>query len=295
MCRNSGIVAIFDDLQNSSQVRENIMKKLSNVECKEVIFSILKEFADFCDSNKLKYYLAYGTLLGAIRHKDFIPWDDDIDVYMPRPDYIRFKTLFKERYSGAKYQLRSDQKNKVDLPFEKVMDMTTIVDTKMNDVDHHLWIDIFPLDGLSSDINTASILQDKASRALKMYSYASAKIGSGTTITKAILKIPVILPFHVLGANHFTSELERMSTSYAYDESKYIGNVVWGAGKKDIFLKSDFDEVDDVEFHGAKFHAMRDWNGYLKKVYGDYMRLPPENARIGHCFDAYDLTVGEQT
>ena len=64
------------------------MKKLSNVECKEVIFSILKEFADFCDSNKLKYYLAYGTLLGAIRHKDFIPWDDDIDVYMPRPDYI---------------------------------------------------------------------------------------------------------------------------------------------------------------------------------------------------------------
>lgn len=173
--------------------------------------------------------------------------------------------------------------------------MTTIVDTKMNDVDHHLWIDIFPLDGLSSDINTASILQDKASRALKMYSYASAKIGSGTTITKTILKIPVILPFHVLGANHFTSELERMSTSYAYDESKYIGNVVWGAGKKDIFLKSDFDEVDDVEFHGAKFHAMRDWNGYLKKVYGDYMRLPPENARIGHCFDAYDLTVGEQT
>ena len=149
MCRNSGIVAIFDDLQNSSQVRKNIMKKLSNVECKEVIFSILKEFADFCDSNKLKYYLAYGTILGAIRHKDFIPWDDDIDVYMPRPDYIRFKTLFKERYSGAKYQLRSDQKNKVDLPFEKVMDMTTIVDTKMNDVDHHLWIDIFPLDGLS--------------------------------------------------------------------------------------------------------------------------------------------------
>lgn len=140
MCRNSGIVAIFDDLQNSSQVRKNIMKKLSNVECKEVIFSILKEFADFCDSNKLKYYLAYGTLLGAIRHKDFIPWDDDIDVYMPRPDYIRFKTLFKERYSGAKYQLRSDQKNKVDLPFEKVMDMTTIADTKMNDVDHHLWI-----------------------------------------------------------------------------------------------------------------------------------------------------------
>ena len=70
-----------------------------------------------------------------------------------------------------------------------------------------------------------------------MYSYASAKIGSGTTITKAILKIPVILPFHVLGANHFTSELERMSTSYAYDESKYIGNVVWGA-KKIFFSKA---------------------------------------------------------
>mgnify|MGYP004585067165 CR=1 FL=1 len=269
------------------------MYQLNSQQCKYRIFNILTWFANFCDENDLKYYLAYGTLLGAIRHKDFIPWDDDVDVYMPRPDYEAFKILFNKKYHGTKYQLRSKLYNKVELPFEKILDMTTSIKSEMNEVDSRLWIDIFPLDGLSSCRECAVKVQNKAGRLLKYYGYASAKIGSGTTRIKALFKIPVILSFHIIGASCFTNKLKKISCSYSYEESKYIGNIAWGEGEKDIFLKSDFDDFIDVDFHGAKMHAMKDWNKYLKQIYGDYMELPPENARLGHCFEAYDLTDGD--
>ena len=269
------------------------MYQLNSQQCKYRIFNILTWFTNFCDENDLKYYLAYGTLLGAIRHKDFIPWDDDVDVYMPRPDYEAFKILFNKKYHGTKYQLRSKLYNKVELPFEKILDMTTTVRSNMNEVDDHLWIDVFPLDGLSSSEKSAIDLQKKASRCLRYYGYASAKIGSGTTTFKAFLKIPVILPFHLLGPNHYTKELKKMASTYEYEKSEYVGNIVWGAGEKDIFLKTDFDDPVEVEFHGLRLHAMRDWDKYLKKIYGDYMVLPPESARIGHCFEAYDLNIGD--
>ena len=135
--------------------------RISNQDSKEKIFSILKWFAEFCDNNNLRYYLAYGTLLGAIRHKDFIPWDDDVDVYMPRPDYEKFIECFAKQYNDSKYELRSRLNNKVNLPFEKIVDMTTTVRSNMNDVDDHLWIDIFPLDGLSSSEKVHLIFKKK--------------------------------------------------------------------------------------------------------------------------------------
>ncbi len=267
--------------------------RISNQDCKEKIFNILKWFAEFCDNNNLRYCLAYGTLLGAIRHNDFIPWDDDVDVYMPRPDYEKFIECFAKQYNDSKYELRSRLNNRVNLPFEKIVDMTTTVRSNMNEVDDHLWIDVFPLDGLSSSEKSAIDLQKKARKCLRNYGYASAKIGSGTTILKAIFKIPVILPFHLLGPNHYTKELKKLASSYGYEKSEYVGNIVWGAGEKDVFLKTDFDDLVEVDFHGVKLHAMKNWDKYLKQIYGDYMELPPESARIGHCFEAYDVNGGD--
>ena len=267
--------------------------RISNQDCKEKIFNILKWFAEFCDNNNLRYCLAYGTLLGAIRHKDFIPWDDDVDVYMPRPDYEKFIECFAKQYNDSKYELRSRLNNKVNLPFEKIVDMTTTVRSNMNEVDDHLWIDVFPLDGLSSSEKSAIDLQKKARKCLRNYGYASAKIGSGTTILKAIFKIPVILPFHLLGPNHYTKELKKLASSYGYEKSEYVGNHVWCAREKDVFLKADFDDLVEVDFHGVKLHAMKNWDKYLKQIYGDYMELPPESARIGHCFEAYDVNGGD--
>ena len=269
------------------------MKYLSADECKNKMFTILIDFVVFCQENNLKYYLGYGTLLGGVRHQDFIPWDDDIDVLMPRADYEKFKKLFEEKYKGSKYQLRSKMNSKVNLPFEKIMDVTTIVKSKMNDVDDHLWIDIFPLDGLSSKRENALSILNKARKTRKYYGYASAKIGSGTTRMKAFFKIPVLIPFHIIGENYFTNKLKKLSNLYSYEESDYIGNIAWSSGKEDMFLKSDFDDFVEVDFHGAKLHAMKNPDKYLRQIYGDYMKLPPLNDRINHCFEAYDLNGGE--
>ena len=101
------------------------MKKLSSDEIKETIFQILSEFADYCDKNNLRYFLSGGTLLGAIRHKGFIPWDDDIDVIMPRPDYERLHNLIIESPISSRLYLRSYENGAADFPFAKIEDLNT--------------------------------------------------------------------------------------------------------------------------------------------------------------------------
>ena len=113
---------------------------------------ILKKLADFCKENDLTYYLTGGTLLGAIRHKGFIPWDDDIDVVMPRPDYDRMHQIVKEKkyHIDDNLILRSLQYNNLLLPFSKVMNTSLRMETHFyeNEYDNYLWVDVFPMDGL---------------------------------------------------------------------------------------------------------------------------------------------------
>ena len=126
------------------------MKKTINVEeLKQVQLDILKFVDEYCKKNNLKYYLAYGTLLGAVRHKGYIPWDDDIDLLMFREDYEKFVTSFKdERYKVFATEVNA----KYPYPFAKVGDTTTYFEEEIKDVmDTGVNIDIFPLDYLPED------------------------------------------------------------------------------------------------------------------------------------------------
>ena len=124
------------------------MKKMQLREIKDIELDILIAFNKFCQDNNLKYYLSGGTLLGAIRHKGFIPWDDDIDVCMPRPDYERLMKIFPNIYMN-KYKLKTISRKNFICPFAKIIDINTRVDFKyLNNIDKNLWLDIFPIDGL---------------------------------------------------------------------------------------------------------------------------------------------------
>ena len=130
------------------------MKKLQLSEVKQIELDILKNFASFCNEHNLNYVLAYGTLLGCIRHNGFIPWDDDIDVFMLRDDYeklLSMKNLFEDKFSKLKFKNLGDK----DYPFGflKITDDTTRVEEKEieSKYQYGIWIDIFPLDKVSAD------------------------------------------------------------------------------------------------------------------------------------------------
>ena len=118
------------------------MKKITPEEIKKIQLDLLIQFAEFCKKNNLYYCLAYGTLLGAIRHKGFIPWDDDIDVIMPRPDYEKFCKLVAEKKIATSLQ------NNSTYPFVKIIDTRTLVRERFAQKEEvGIWIDVFVLDG----------------------------------------------------------------------------------------------------------------------------------------------------
>ena len=148
------------------------MKELTLQEMKEIEFSLLKEFRTFCEQNNIRYYLAYGTLLGAIRYKGFIPWDDDVDVLVPRKDYNRVIELFKDHENIKLYS--TERNKKYGYPFAKLCDMNTlkIEGIVKNGVVQGVEIDIFPLDYWENDLEKAKAEVKRISKNKKWLNYS---------------------------------------------------------------------------------------------------------------------------
>ena len=265
-------------------------RKLENTEIKERLFRILSDFADYCDANGLRYYLCYGTLLGAIRHQGFIPWDDDIDVMMPRPDFEKLAEL-KLRGMNPNYRLEGYGLKNSLWPFYKIQDISTCVENEYRKGDKHLWIDIFPMDGLPEDSKKSAEILNKTHKLRQLYKYYGAKIGKGKSRFRTIAKIPVILLAKCGGLKLLTCYINTLAQRYGFEDSKYAGEIVWGLGANERMEKADYLPMTEVEFCGRQFHAPACWDHYLSSIYGDYMTLPPAEARITHENTAY--AIGE--
>ena len=262
------------------------MHKLSLDEIKKIELKILKEFDYFCKENNLRYYLAGGTLLGAIRHKGFIPWDDDIDVCMPREDY---KILIKNFSDTKNIKLKSNLLGNFDRPFTKLVDVNTIIDSKFDASENnkHLWIDIFPVDGLSENLKEVKKAYEKCSFYRTVLILADAKLGEGKTTFRKYSKY-ILKPLAKLyGKERCIKKIEEIAASNQYESSKYVGIVTYGLyGVGERMLKSEFEKSVEVEFEGYKFPAFSCWDSYLTGLYRDYMQLPPIEKRKTH-----DITV----
>ena len=266
------------------------MHSISKEEQKIVITEILSNFDMFCKMNSLVYCLAYGTALGAARHNGFIPWDDDIDVIMPRNDFDRMIELWD---NTGRYKVLSHYKeNSYYAPLTKIIDSKTILFQDYgykNDKGLGLYIDVFCFDGMSSNYFTACIIQKRCQLLTRFWDLSSRKILYCHNIIKVISLAIIGFPFRIIGYKKFISLLDKTSSVYPFDSSKYIGNLMY-ALKDAVYSKDELFPTKELTFEGRLYPVPNNIDAYLEKRYGNYMKFPPVSKRItNHRFTAFWL------
>ncbi len=253
------------------------MKEIDSIEeIKKRAFSVLCEIDDFCKKNDIKYFLAYGTLLGAIRHSGFIPWDDDIDIMMPRPDYERFNKLYK---GNDKFGILMAGDAKYVYSFTKVYDKNTLVIENVNKNARNrifgLYVDVFPLDGVPQDESKRREISDLIYRDTHKTTIKYTKLSSTNSVLKNILLLPVQFCLLSYRYSKLAVRVDTKSQTYSYDESEYVSCLVWD-DKYKYYAKAWYGEVIEHEFEGKMFPIPSEYDKMLTYIYGNYMELPPK-------------------
>ena len=249
-------------------------------EMQQIELGIMKVVHQLCEKHKLTYYLGFGTMLGAVRHGGFIPWDDDIDIMMPREDYERFlKIAATELESPFKLKCPGNTKPYL-YDFAKVEDTRTkIVETVYSyvDTDNCIYIDIFPLDGCPS----SALLRKLHLKHVELWQQLLAMYYSDSDKPRSAWK-NVIIKFV---KKHFHQDvlnqhIQKLMKKYPFSSSPYAG---YYEGKiHELVPKNFWGTPARIKFEEEAFWGVEKAEEYLTALYGDYMKLPPEDERGGH-------------
>ena len=270
------------------------MRKIEIDEMRQRLLSMAEYLQNICKENGLKMFLSGGTLLGAVRHKGLIPWDDDIDVHMPRPDYDRLIKIFKEKENIGKYKLLSHELNdKYVYTFAKLVDDDTLLieDDIYSGVDMGLYLDIFPIDGLGDAIATAEKQMKKMNKYLVMnYALLVKPWRKKCTFFKNFAIELMRCAVKIYGINRLHKKIRKLAKSLPYEQCEYVGEYIDQVGSNRIVRRSEvYGDSVDMQFEGLKLPAPVGWDKYLTQFYGDYMQLPPEKKRVAtHGYILYD-------
>lgn len=262
-------------------MKKNIdLKEIQNIE-----ISMLKELKSICKKLNINYYLCGGTLLGAVRHKGFIPWDDDIDVLMKREDYEKLENYFKENNNSYKhYKLLS--LNLCDdyyYTMMKLIDMNTFMqETGVKSIKNFgVYLDIFPLDGFPDNKFVGKIHLKKLNILKKMnYMAYTDKLETNLKLLRP-LKWLIFKFSKILGARRIALKAEKIAKKYKIDNSNIIAYTAIGE-KRELLPKKIYEEISWYEFNGEKHSSIKNYDAYLSSMYGDYMKLPPKDKQVTH-------------
>lgn len=257
------------------------MKPIADVnEMRKIQMGILLFIHQFCIDNHIQYSLAWGTMLGAIRHKGYIPWDDDIDIMMTRPEYDRFCKLFHDDRSIYKlHDVHTDKK--WIYPFAKISDERTIRVEKNALDEIGINIDVFPIDFYADSYEDAMKALKRMKFWKKIYVAKILRSYTGMSLLKSIIYHLYKIPCSLIPLKYVLKKFDEISCVTAKNKTAYCGFLVEADGT--TILKSKlFDNFTDYQFENYVFKGIEDYDYYLKATYGDYMTPPPMGQRVVH-------------
>lgn len=256
----------------------------------EVDLEIVKEVVRICNENGLIYYMSGGTLLGAVRHKGFIPWDDDIDLAMPRDDYEVFLKI-APKLLPANLQIVN---YRTDVEYHYYITRVRDVETKVEEVRigndskyTNASIDIFPLDGTPNNllIRKLYFFRVMYHRALMSLCYKDSidKSRKRSKVEQLFLDIMMILPIEkFFNPYKEKCKIDKLMRRYKVEDSNYIGCLMGAYRTNQIVPKKYFGNGHIYKFENITLNGPEMYDAYLKQMYGDYMKIPPVSAQKVH-------------
>jgi len=262
----------------------------TNKKVQELTLYTLNVFIDFCETHGLRYYFTGGALIGVLRHKGFIPWDDDIDIGMPRSDFDRFhKLLTTEMPEGFGICNRYTDPN-WHFAMSQFIDLKSEIEIHLAEQPRkaHIWIDVFPLDGLPQNkilrwLRVKNILYH---RYLVQIANISTQVDANRSRPKSerlIIAFCKIVPVgKFIDTNKTINALERILRKSDFDKCEWCGNMLGRYREKEVVKREWFGLPIKGKFEGQEVNIPENSDAILKTLYGDYMQLPPEKDRVAH-------------
>ena len=252
-------------------------------EIQQMELGIMEYIHEVCQKIGVKYFLAYGSLIGAVRHKGFIPWDDDMDICMLREDYEKLQDYLianpDERYEVMSY------KNNLNYvyPFMKVQDNHTYLLEEDVRIDSNMgiYVDIFPVDGYEDD----SVFKDKMTRLIKkrqLSCYTFKGITNTKSVLNSLIRYISVIIFYFTNTNKYVAQIEELAKSRKVSDYEEVDYLIYKDMNKPVWRREWLEQVTTGTFEGKKFMIPKNYHEILTSDYGDYMQLPPVEQRVSH-------------